>query len=221
MHPDDGQPIDRLVQWALRRREVYPAEYRTRRADGGYTWWEERGAPTAFRDGRPVRWVGVIRNMILSPGPALVVDSTFVAGPGDRVGTTPTARPGGAGDTTATTLANAERQHVLRACKARGWRIKRTRGRGRAPGPQREHAVLPDEEPRHHASVGAHVMLSPRAPDSSPNVLALARGDLYNATLPGPDHRHCVASASAGTELDNLLTGSDRSEHGIALGLPR
>jgi hypothetical protein len=124
MHPDDGQPIDRLVQWALRRREVYPAEYRTRRADGGYTWWEERGAPTAFRDGRPVRWVGVIRNMILSPGPALVVDSTFVAGPGDRVGTTPTARPGGAGDTTATTLANAERQHVLRACKARGWRIK-------------------------------------------------------------------------------------------------
>jgi transcriptional regulator with GAF, ATPase, and Fis domain len=63
MHPDDGQPIDRLVQWVLRRREVYQKEYRIRRGDGGYTWWEERGAPTEFRDGRPVRWVGVIRNI--------------------------------------------------------------------------------------------------------------------------------------------------------------
>jgi transcriptional regulator with GAF, ATPase, and Fis domain len=63
MHPDDGQPIDRLVQWALRRREVYQVEYRTRRADGEYTWWEERGAPAEFRDGRPVRWVGVVRNI--------------------------------------------------------------------------------------------------------------------------------------------------------------
>ena len=63
MHPDDGQPIDRLVQWVLRRREVYQKEYRIRRGDGSYTWWEERGAPTEFRDGRPVRWVGVIRNI--------------------------------------------------------------------------------------------------------------------------------------------------------------
>ena len=63
MHPDDGQPIERLLQWVLRRREVYQKEYRIRRGDGGYTWWEERGAPTAFRDGRPVRWVGVIRNI--------------------------------------------------------------------------------------------------------------------------------------------------------------
>ena len=62
MDRDDGKPIDDVVQWLLRRREVYQAEYRMRRG-GGYTWWEERGAPTEFRDGRPVRWVGVIRNV--------------------------------------------------------------------------------------------------------------------------------------------------------------
>ena len=63
MHPDDVDSVDRMVQWALRRRQVYRTEYRIRRADGGYTWWEERGAPTEFRDGRPVRWVGVVRNI--------------------------------------------------------------------------------------------------------------------------------------------------------------
>ena len=34
-----------------------------RRADGSYTWWEERGAPVEFENGRAVRWVGVIRNV--------------------------------------------------------------------------------------------------------------------------------------------------------------
>ena len=63
MDRDDGKSIDRVVQWLLQRREVYTTEYRTRRGGGGYTWWEERGAPTEFRDGRPVRWVGVIRNI--------------------------------------------------------------------------------------------------------------------------------------------------------------
>ena len=63
MHPDDVDSVDRMVQWALRRHRVYRTEYRTRRADGSYTWWEERGAPTEFRDGRPVRWVGVVRNI--------------------------------------------------------------------------------------------------------------------------------------------------------------
>ena len=63
MDRDDGTPIDRAVQWLARRREVYQTEYRMRRVSGGHTWWEERGAPTEFRDGRPVRWVGVIRNI--------------------------------------------------------------------------------------------------------------------------------------------------------------
>ena len=63
MHPDDGQPVDRAVQSVLRRRTVYQTEYRTRRPDGGYSWWEERGAPAEFRDGQPVRWVGVVRNI--------------------------------------------------------------------------------------------------------------------------------------------------------------
>ena len=62
MERDDGKTIDRVLEWLVRRREVYQTEYRTRRG-GGYTWWEERGAPTEFRDGRPVRWVGVIRNI--------------------------------------------------------------------------------------------------------------------------------------------------------------
>ena len=63
MEREEGHPIDRVLQWRLRLREVYQSEYRMRRADGGYTWWEERGAPTEFRDGRPVRWVGVVRNI--------------------------------------------------------------------------------------------------------------------------------------------------------------
>ena len=64
------------------------------------------------------------RALILSRGPALVVDSAFVAVPGDRAVTTATARPAGAGDATATTLAKAEREHILRVCEACGWRIK-------------------------------------------------------------------------------------------------
>jgi len=64
------------------------------------------------------------RALILSRGPALVVDSAFVAVPGDRAGTTATARPAGVADTAPTTLAKAEREHILRVCEACGWRIK-------------------------------------------------------------------------------------------------
>src|SRR5688572_24301039 len=42
MDRDDDTPIDRVVQWLARRREVYQREYRIRRGSGGHTWWEER-----------------------------------------------------------------------------------------------------------------------------------------------------------------------------------
>jgi DNA-binding NtrC family response regulator len=57
-------------------------------------------------------------------GPALVVDGALVGVAEDRGGTTPTARPAGAGDTTATTPARAERAHILRIFEACGGRIK-------------------------------------------------------------------------------------------------
>ena len=64
------------------------------------------------------------RALILSRGPALVVDRAFVGAAGDRGRATPTTRPAGAGDATATTLAKTERAHILRICEACGWRIK-------------------------------------------------------------------------------------------------
>jgi DNA-binding NtrC family response regulator len=64
------------------------------------------------------------RAVILSRGPALVVDRAFVGAGGDRARATPTTPPAGAGDTTATTLAATEREHILRICEACGWRIK-------------------------------------------------------------------------------------------------
>ena len=64
------------------------------------------------------------RALILSRGSGLVVDSAFVGAAGDRAGTAPTTRPAGAGNGTATTLAKAERAHILLVCEACGWRIK-------------------------------------------------------------------------------------------------
>jgi hypothetical protein len=37
MEREEGHPIDRILQWRLRLREVYQSEYRMRCADGGYT----------------------------------------------------------------------------------------------------------------------------------------------------------------------------------------
>ena len=64
------------------------------------------------------------RAIILSRGPALVVDAHSSGRPGIEAGPPPTARPAGAGDVTATTLAKAERAHILLVCEACGWRIK-------------------------------------------------------------------------------------------------
>ena len=63
LHPDDIPSPERALRYVLTRRQRFREEYRVRRADGVYTWWEEQGAPVEFQQGRPVRWVGVIRNV--------------------------------------------------------------------------------------------------------------------------------------------------------------
>ena len=63
IHPDDIRSADQALDYVLNRQKPFREEYRVRRADGSYTWWEERGAPVEFENGRAVRWVGVIRNI--------------------------------------------------------------------------------------------------------------------------------------------------------------
>lgn len=44
-HPDDREPSRRTAEDAIRRREPYAVRYRLARAEGGWAWIEERGAP--------------------------------------------------------------------------------------------------------------------------------------------------------------------------------
>jgi len=58
IHPDDREPTAAAWARAVETRSVYDVEYRIRRRDGGYCWYNSRGVPVI--DGGLVRkWVGV------------------------------------------------------------------------------------------------------------------------------------------------------------------
>ena len=56
VHPDDLAESDRKWRESLRTGESYEAEYRLRRADGGYRWMLARAEPVRDEDGNIVRW---------------------------------------------------------------------------------------------------------------------------------------------------------------------
>jgi PAS domain S-box-containing protein len=58
LHPDDRAAALRTWRDALARLETYKAEFRVRRADGGYRWFESISVPVRDRAGAVVRWMG-------------------------------------------------------------------------------------------------------------------------------------------------------------------
>jgi PAS domain S-box-containing protein len=61
LHPDDAQRVLDLWAEALRTGEPIEVEYRLRRAaDGAYPWFLARAKPLRDRDGRIVKWFGML-----------------------------------------------------------------------------------------------------------------------------------------------------------------
>lgn len=58
LHPDDLPRTVALWQQALAAGTTYQAEYRVRRHDGAYRWFQAVGAPRRGPDGRVQMWVG-------------------------------------------------------------------------------------------------------------------------------------------------------------------
>jgi PAS domain S-box-containing protein len=58
LHPDDRERIERLWTQCVARRTVFEAEYRLRRADGGYRWTAAKGVPMRDEDGAVREWIG-------------------------------------------------------------------------------------------------------------------------------------------------------------------
>ncbi len=63
LHPDDRQRVDGAVSSAIEGRNVYEAEYRIMRPDGGIVWVTERGLVVPDETGTPTRMVGVSRDI--------------------------------------------------------------------------------------------------------------------------------------------------------------
>jgi PAS domain S-box-containing protein len=58
LHPDDREPARRAWREALTRGETFKAEFRVRRADGTYRWFDSISVPVRDRAGTVVRWMG-------------------------------------------------------------------------------------------------------------------------------------------------------------------
>jgi PAS domain S-box-containing protein len=59
IHPDDRAAVEQLWREAVRERRPLDAEYRLRRAGGGWRWTNDRAAPLLAPDGTVRKWVGM------------------------------------------------------------------------------------------------------------------------------------------------------------------
>ncbi|HYZ87452.1 MAG TPA: PAS domain S-box protein, partial [Bryobacteraceae bacterium] len=58
LHPDDCETTRRVWMDAVAERRIYDLEFRIRRHDGVYGWFETRGAPVRDSAGKIVKWFG-------------------------------------------------------------------------------------------------------------------------------------------------------------------
>ena len=58
IHPDDWPLVKNCWRKALETGSIYEAEYRIKKADGGYAWVLSRGMPIQDLSGRILRWFG-------------------------------------------------------------------------------------------------------------------------------------------------------------------
>ncbi|HMN45230.1 MAG TPA: PAS domain-containing protein [Povalibacter sp.] len=63
LHPDDRITVERARQEALSAAQTFKAEFRVRRHDGEYQWFEATIVPMRTRDGTFLRWIGIIANI--------------------------------------------------------------------------------------------------------------------------------------------------------------
>jgi two-component system, NtrC family, sensor kinase len=59
LHPDDSDRVRIVWQAAVDTRSIYETEYRIRRWDGEYVWYQVRGVAVLEDDGRVREWVGI------------------------------------------------------------------------------------------------------------------------------------------------------------------
>jgi PAS domain S-box-containing protein len=60
LHPDDRDRTGVVWQAAVNARSYYETEYRIRRRDGQYVWYQSRGVPLLENDGSIREWVGCL-----------------------------------------------------------------------------------------------------------------------------------------------------------------
>jgi PAS domain S-box-containing protein len=60
LHPDDRSRTEVVWQAAVNARSYYKTEYRIRRQDGQYVWYQSRGVPVLESDGSISEWVGCL-----------------------------------------------------------------------------------------------------------------------------------------------------------------
>jgi PAS domain S-box-containing protein len=60
LHPDDRDRTGVVWQAAVNARSYYETEYRIRRRDGRYVWYQSRGVPVLENDGSIREWVGCL-----------------------------------------------------------------------------------------------------------------------------------------------------------------
>ncbi|MDH4028091.1 MAG: PAS domain-containing protein [Nitrospirota bacterium] len=63
IHPEDLDKVMTAYKDSALTMEPANFYYRIRRKDGTYRNWEEHAIPVSFHNGRPVRWVGAIRDV--------------------------------------------------------------------------------------------------------------------------------------------------------------
>jgi PAS domain S-box-containing protein len=63
LHPDDQARVLAAVEAQLAGTAPYDVEYRARRHDGGWRWWQARGVVVRNEQGEPSRWIGSITDV--------------------------------------------------------------------------------------------------------------------------------------------------------------
>ncbi|MBI5740730.1 MAG: PAS domain S-box protein [Nitrospirae bacterium] len=63
VHPEDRGALLKSIERAVAAGEEFFAEYRIRRKDGTYRFWDERGKAVGFDNGKAVKWVGSVTDI--------------------------------------------------------------------------------------------------------------------------------------------------------------
>jgi PAS domain S-box-containing protein len=63
VHPDDRNQVTVAIKNHLEKNELYDIEYRVRKKDGNYNYWQARGMAVRDKKGNPYRWIGAIADI--------------------------------------------------------------------------------------------------------------------------------------------------------------